>query len=150
ILQALLFPPLEDLGDRQRDADELGDDEAPPPRGRRILPLPARARGVTGLLAFGGHQDAAHLLLEAAAAICGACAALGVIYTLAAVALVGRFFSRPKPQPASFPPVTVIKPLRGSELALLGNLSSFCRQDYPGEVQYLFGVNDAGDPALEA
>ncbi len=42
LLQALLFPARQDLGDRARDADELGNDEAAPARGRRVLPLPAR------------------------------------------------------------------------------------------------------------
>ncbi len=47
LLQALLFPSVEDLGNRARNADELGDDEAPVARGRRIFPLPARPRGMT-------------------------------------------------------------------------------------------------------
>jgi radical SAM superfamily enzyme YgiQ (UPF0313 family) len=33
-------------GRSSRDADELGHDEAAPARGRRVLPLPARARGL--------------------------------------------------------------------------------------------------------
>jgi ceramide glucosyltransferase len=90
------------------------------------------------------------MLRAALAAVCGACAVLGVIYTLAATALFGRFFARARPEPEGFPPVTVVKPLRGSEWALLQNLSSFCMQDYPGKVQYLFGASDAGDPALKA
>ena len=44
VLQALLFPSRQDLGDRRGDAGELGHDEAAPARGRRVLPLPARAR----------------------------------------------------------------------------------------------------------
>lgn len=105
---------------------------------------------MTGLIASWGPLDLAHLLIAALAAFCGVCAVLGVIYTLAAVALVGRFFARAVAVPTSFPPVTVVKPLRGAEWALLSNLSSFCRQDYPGRVQFLFGVSDAGDPALGA
>lgn len=105
---------------------------------------------MTGLLAFGGRLDAAHMLLEAAALFCGACAILGGIYTVAAAVLVGRFFARPKPEPTSFPPVTIVRPLHGAEWALPGNLSSFCSQDYPGRVQFLFGVGDPEDPALRA
>lgn len=89
------------------------------------------------------------LARELLAFICGACAVLGILYTIMATALVGRFFARVSPQPKSFPPVTVIKPLRGMETALLSNLRSFCEQDYAGEVQYLFGVHDSNDPALE-
>jgi len=40
------FPSQQDLGDRQGNAVELGHDEAPLARGRRILPVPARARGL--------------------------------------------------------------------------------------------------------
>ncbi|WP_144152113.1 glycosyltransferase, partial [Paraburkholderia sp. BCC1885] len=29
------------------------------------------------------------------------------------------------------------------------NLSSFCQQDYPGPLQFLFGVHDSADPALQ-
>ncbi len=32
---------------------------------------------------------------------------------------------------------------------MLTNLSSFCQQDYPGPVQFLFGVHDSADPALQ-
>jgi ceramide glucosyltransferase len=67
-----------------------------------------------------------------------------------ALALIGRFFARPLSGPASFPPVTIVKAMRGGEWALARNLLSFCQQDYPGAVQHLFGVGDAGDPALEA
>jgi len=89
------------------------------------------------------------MLLAGLALACGACAACGILYTLLDVGLVGRFFSRATSEPESFPPVTVVKPLHGAEWALLGNLSSFCRQDYPGRVQHLFGTNDPEDPALE-
>jgi ceramide glucosyltransferase len=41
----------------------------------------------------------------------------------------------------------VLKPLYGAEPGLHDNLASFCRQDYAGPVQILFGVHDADDPA---
>ncbi len=48
---------------------------------------------------------------------------------------------------ASQPPVTVIKPLKGSEGALYENLASFCRQDYPC-FQIVFCLQSPEDPAL--
>ncbi len=45
------------------------------------------------------------------------------------------------------PPVTVLKPLYGSEPLLEEALESFCTQDYP-QMQILFGVRDADDPAI--
>ncbi len=63
-----------------------------------------------------------------------------------------RFFSRtPTPVAAAphYPPVSLIKPLYGAEHALLRNLHSFCEQDYPAPVQFVFGVQDEHDPALE-
>jgi len=44
-------------------------------------------------------------------------------------------------------PVTVLKPVCGLEFGLADNLRSFCRQDY-GPYQIVFGVRDAGDPAI--
>ncbi|HUI71607.1 MAG TPA: bacteriohopanetetrol glucosamine biosynthesis glycosyltransferase HpnI [Spirochaetia bacterium] len=45
-------------------------------------------------------------------------------------------------------PVTILKPVCGSDAQLYENLRSFCDQDYP-ECQVVFGVSDAGDPAVE-
>lgn len=45
------------------------------------------------------------------------------------------------------PGVTVLKPLKGLDVDLYDNLSSFCLQDYP-QVQIVFGVADPRDPAI--
>ncbi|MDE1179874.1 bacteriohopanetetrol glucosamine biosynthesis glycosyltransferase HpnI [Paraburkholderia sp.] len=99
-----------------------------------MLPVPARARSVIAALAW----------------LCGAAACFGIGYALSSGVMVGRFFSRGAAQPVSFPPVTIVKPLHGSERSLLDNLSSFCEQNYPGAVQFLFGVHDSADAALSA
>jgi len=44
-------------------------------------------------------------------------------------------------------PATVLKPLKGTDAQLYENLRSFCGQNY-GEFQIVFGVADAGDPAI--
>lgn len=46
------------------------------------------------------------------------------------------------------PSVTILKPLKGLEVDLYENLSSFCRQDYP-TFQIIFGVADPDDPAVQ-
>lgn len=46
------------------------------------------------------------------------------------------------------PPVSVFKPLCGTEIGLYNNLKSFCTQDYP-EYEIIFGVQSPDDPALE-
>jgi ceramide glucosyltransferase len=94
--------------------------------------------------------SATHLLAVTLAYACAAAAVFGIGYTVLAGVLIGRFFARPVSMPTSFPPVTIVKPLHGNEWALLANLASFCEQDYPGPVQFVFGVHDSNDPALHA
>jgi Glycosyltransferases, probably involved in cell wall biogenesis len=75
-------------------------------------------------------------------------AAAGSFYAIVAVLLLGRFAARPLPRASRFPSVTVLKPLHGAEPGLYDNLLSFCRQDYLGPVQIVFGVRDVRDPAV--
>ena len=86
-------------------------------------------------------------LIQGIAIACLALAALGCGYALVATFLVRGFRDGPSPVATTFPPVTVMKPLRGAEPTLRANLESFCDQDYPSAVQWLFGVQDADDPA---
>nr|WP_246326965.1 bacteriohopanetetrol glucosamine biosynthesis glycosyltransferase HpnI [Burkholderia guangdongensis] len=81
--------------------------------------------------------------------LAGVSALFGIGYTLLAAVLTRRFFEQRTSEPTSFPPVTVVKPMHGDEWALLDNLISFCQQDYPGPIQFLFGVHDSADPALK-
>ena len=100
------------------------------------------------MTALEGPQAAVRVALAALAVACAAAAALGIVYTLAAAVLTGRFFGRAPAPAAGFPAVTVVKAVHGSEWGLLRNLSSFLEQDYPSPVQHLFGAHDPGDPAL--
>jgi ceramide glucosyltransferase len=49
---------------------------------------------------------------------------------------------------SDLPPVTILKPLCGTEPALETNLASFFEQDYP-EYEIVFGARDNRDPAIE-
>src|SRR5713101_8462214 len=66
---------------------------------------------------------------------------------LALVAVSVWQIRRTAKTPSKLPPVTVLKPLCGTEPGLYENLRSFCQQDYP-EYQIVFGVRDAADAAL--
>jgi ceramide glucosyltransferase len=79
---------------------------------------------------------------------------------LAAVVLVGlaaltlmawtqraHLAAEPPPEPALWPRVSVLKPMRGVDPGLEENLESFFALDYP-EYEVVLGVDDAGDPAL--
>ena len=72
----------------------------------------------------------------------------GCAYALGAAVVVRRFAAKSSPLAASFPGVTILKPLRGAEPGLYDNLASFCNQNYPGPVQILFGVQDPSDAAI--
>jgi ceramide glucosyltransferase len=80
--------------------------------------------------------------------LCAGLASIGVAYTLAAGLLAARFVSRRARAANTFPPVSIVKPLHGAHPGLAGALERFCDQDYPGDVQILFGVQDAKDPAI--
>ncbi|EEF59618.1 bacteriohopanetetrol glucosamine biosynthesis glycosyltransferase HpnI [Pedosphaera parvula] len=54
------------------------------------------------------------------------------------------------PNPSFQPPVTLLKPLKGCDTKTVECLKSWLQQDYKGQVQILFGVAAAEDPACEA
>ncbi len=78
-----------------------------------------------------------------------ACSAIASFYQLLQIVAARRFLLRSRRLPTGYtPPITVLKPLKGPGVELATNLETFCRQDYP-EYQIVFGVEDAGDPAVE-
>ncbi|HTZ16872.1 MAG TPA: bacteriohopanetetrol glucosamine biosynthesis glycosyltransferase HpnI [Dissulfurispiraceae bacterium] len=72
----------------------------------------------------------------------------GAGYTLLAIFAVSRFFNRRKtgvePSPV---PVSIIKPLKGTDPELYDNILSFCRQDYP-QYEVILGFADPDDDAI--
>jgi ceramide glucosyltransferase len=86
---------------------------------------------------------AAHLPDSIAASL----AAVGVAQTLAGLASVRRFTRRAPIQARLLPPITVLKPLHGTEPLLAEALETFFLQDYP-HLQLVFGVQHPDDPAI--
>jgi ceramide glucosyltransferase len=83
-----------------------------------------------------------------ASAFCYLAALAGSAYALFAIWAARDFARRPRPMSlANSPPVTILKPLHGTEPDLYANLASFCRQEYPAPVQVVFGLADPADPA---
>lgn len=75
-------------------------------------------------------------------------AGFGALYATGAWWLLRRW-REAEPGPSAWrPPVSVLKPLCGAEPGLYECLSSLLRQPYPN-LQVVFGVRDAGDPAIE-
>lgn len=75
-------------------------------------------------------------------------AQVGALYMVVAGSSAITAFKRAKRRSGSSPAVTIIKPLKGAQEGLGEILERFCRQDYAGETQILFGVSDANDPAI--
>ena len=75
-------------------------------------------------------------------------ALIPLLYYLAVIYSARRFFRQPPISNADFtPPASILKPVRGVDAESYANFSSFCRLDYPA-YEIVFGVNDAGDPAV--
>lgn len=85
-----------------------------------------------------------------------------VEYTTALLALAGcgyslfalwaaRGFLKPEAARGDFyPPVTILKPVKGLDPAMDEAFASHCRQEYAGECEILFGVSSLDDPAVAA
>jgi ceramide glucosyltransferase len=74
-------------------------------------------------------------------------AILGCLQLLLAALLVRRYARRPKARPSccTFPPVSILVPLHGTEPGLFARLAAFCTQDYAGPVQLVLGTRTHND-----
>ena len=89
-------------------------------------------------------------LLVSLSEICLAGAFVGCVLMLVESAFVLAFGGERKEGAAVQPPVTILKPLHGSEPGLSARLSAFCSQDYDAPVQILCGTRDHNSPAVAA
>jgi len=91
------------------------------------------------------------LVIEAITAL-GAVSSLG-FYVLS-VSGIGSFLRKIRKQngslnhAGSFPPVSILKPLKGIDPHIWECFCSHCEQDYP-DYELIFGVSDPQDPAIE-
>ncbi len=79
--------------------------------------------------------------------ICVAGAILGIAYNVVAAILAPRFNKPSEAAIHSPKPVTILKPLHGSEPGLFTRLLALCRQRYGGKVQIVCGTQQPADPA---
>lgn len=70
-----------------------------------------------------------------------------VIYDLISLCLLRRFRDRRDPVPRSFPPVSILKPLKGGDGRTFDNLSTVAELDYP-IYQIVLVVASPDDPAV--
>ncbi|MEZ5404434.1 MAG: bacteriohopanetetrol glucosamine biosynthesis glycosyltransferase HpnI [Bryobacteraceae bacterium] len=77
-----------------------------------------------------------------------ACAVAAVYQAVALVASL-RHAARRDPAPAVFPPVSILKPVRGADPRFLEAIRTHAVQDYP-EFEIVFGAENPEDPAVEA
>lgn len=89
----------------------------------------------------------AKALIEALTTL-GTLASLG-FYTISGCGIVSFLNARRKKSaaPNQFPPVSILKPLKGVDPAMWESFCSHCEQDYH-HYQLIFGVSDPADPAI--
>jgi ceramide glucosyltransferase len=84
-------------------------------------------------------------------------AALGIVsssfyYLLclwSAAAFLREQKAHPETRTRSLPPISILKPLKGTDPEIYESFRSHCLQDYP-EYEIIFGVHNPNDPAIES
>ncbi len=91
-----------------------------------------------------------HILLKSLAVLTAGLAAAGLAYyclCLFGMLTFIRDCRRKVHAPGFAPPVSILKPLRGTDPEMYESFRSHCLQEY-GEYEITFGVSDANDPAV--
>jgi ceramide glucosyltransferase len=94
-----------------------------------------------------------HRIVTIIATASGAIAVCSLGYYILCLYSAARFLGRQKAagegsRPTqSLPPVSILKPLKGTDPEMYQSFRSHCLQDYP-EYEIIFGVSDAHDPAI--
>lgn len=73
---------------------------------------------------------------------------LAAVLQVLAVRSAVRAQRTKKTHPSSWPPISILKPLKGLDDNLFDNLESFCHLDYP-EYEIIFALQDHNDPACK-
>jgi ceramide glucosyltransferase len=95
-----------------------------------------------------------HRIVAVASTAAGAFAVCSMAYYLVCLYGAARFLGDRKAAGEGarptlpHPPVSVLKPLRGTDPEMYESFRSHCLQDYP-EYEIIFGVSDPADPALQ-
>ena len=80
---------------------------------------------------------------------CLAASMFGSVSALGAAWAARWFVRRPASlTPMRWPDVSILKPLSGIEARLSENIETYFNQDYPGDIQFVFGVQDPDDGAI--
>src|SRR5689334_24436363 len=89
-------------------------------------------------------------LREILAALAGMGAVAGCGYYVLCLWSARDFLrSTRRQKPSAFtPPVSILKPLKGTDPDIYESFRSHCVQDYPADYEIIFGVSDLDDPAV--
>src|SRR5205085_2291435 len=93
------------------------------------------------------HHISHSIEIIAALAACCSIIYYGVCLWSTACFLRERKAAGRNARPTPFPPVSILKPLKGSDPEMYESFRSHCVQDYP-EYEIIFGVSEPDDPAI--